>query len=57
MLDKMGVAARSGRMCADPVMDHYQIPAAVRISFAVYNTFEEIDRFIGALNKVIALFK
>ena len=57
MLDKMGVAARSGRLCADPVMDHYQVPATIRISFAVYNTFEEIDRFIEALIKVIALFK
>ena len=57
MLDKTGVAARSGRMCADPVMDHYQIPAAVRISFAVYNTLDEIDRFIEALTRVIALFK
>lgn len=57
MLDKMGVAARSGRMCADPVIDHYQVPAAVRISFAVYNTFEEIDRFVEALIRVIALFK
>jgi len=57
MLDKMGVAARSGRLCADPVMDHYQVSATVRISFAVYNTFEEIDRFIEALIKVISLFK
>jgi cysteine desulfurase/selenocysteine lyase len=57
MLDKMGVAARSGRLCADPVMDHYQVPATVRISFAVYNTFEEIDQFIEALIRVIALFK
>lgn len=57
MLDKMGVAVRSGRLCADPVMDHYQVPATVRISFAVYNTFEEIDQFIEALLRVIALFK
>lgn len=57
MLDKMGVAARSGRLCADPVMDHYQVPATVRVSFAVYNTFNEIDQFIEALIKVIALFK
>jgi cysteine desulfurase/selenocysteine lyase len=57
MLDKMGVAARSGRMCADPVMDHFQVPATVRVSFAVYNTFGEIDQFIEALIKVIALFK
>jgi len=57
MLDKTGVAARTGRLCADPVMDHYQVPATVRVSFAVYNTFEEIDLFIEALLKVIALFK
>lgn len=57
MLDKMGIAARSGRLCADPVMDHYQVPATVRISFAIYNTYDEIDRFIEALTRVIALFK
>jgi cysteine desulfurase/selenocysteine lyase len=57
MLDKMGIAARSGRLCADPVMDHYQVPATVRISFAIYNTYDEIDRFIDALTRVIALFK
>jgi cysteine desulfurase/selenocysteine lyase len=38
-------------------MDHYQVPATVRISFAIYNTYEEIDRFIDALTRVIALFK
>ena len=56
MLDKMGIAARSGRLCADPVMDHYQVPGTIRISFAIYNTFEEIDHFMEALKKVIALF-
>ncbi len=56
MLDKLGVAVRSGRLCADPVMDHFQVPGTVRISFAVYNTFSEIDCFIEALKKVIALF-
>lgn len=57
MLDKMGVAARSGRLCADPVMDHYQVQATMRISFGIYNTLDEVDRFIEALIKVIALFK
>ncbi|MEL7586843.1 MAG: cysteine desulfurase [Prolixibacteraceae bacterium] len=57
MLDKMGVAARSGRLCADPVMDHYQVSATMRISFGVYNTLDEVDRFIEALIKVLALFK
>ena len=56
ILDKMGIACRSGRLCADPVMDHYKIPAAVRVSFGVYNTTNEIDRFIEALSKAIAMF-
>ncbi|MGE4586304.1 MAG: aminotransferase class V-fold PLP-dependent enzyme [Mangrovibacterium sp.] len=57
MLDKMGIAVRTGRLCADPVMDHYGIPGAVRVSFAVYNTPEEIDRFREALQKAIAMFR
>lgn len=55
MLDKMGIAVRTGRLCADPVMDHYQVSATIRISFAVYNTFEEIDRLIEALQKLIVM--
>ena len=55
MLDKMGIAVRTGRLCADPVMDHYQQPATIRASFAVYNTFDEIDQFITALNKLVAM--
>jgi len=57
MLDKMGIAVRTGRLCADPVMDHYQVPGTVRISFAVYNTKEEIDTFIEALNKLVVMLK
>ena len=56
MLDKMAIACRTGRLCADPVMDHYKIPAAVRISFGVYNTVEEVDNFIETLNKVVTMF-
>lgn len=52
LLDKMGIAVRTGRHCADPVMEHYKIPGSVRISFGVYNTIEEIDHFIEALKKV-----
>jgi cysteine desulfurase / selenocysteine lyase len=52
LLDKMGIAVRTGHHCADPVMEHYQIPGTVRISFGIYNTIEEIDRFIEALEKV-----
>lgn len=55
MLDKMGIALRTGRLCADPVMDHYQQPATIRASFAVYNTFDEIDQLIAALNKLVAM--
>ncbi len=52
LLDKMGVAVRTGRLCADTVMTHYDIPGCVRISFGMYNTKAEIDAFIAALNKV-----
>ncbi|WP_430974384.1 aminotransferase class V-fold PLP-dependent enzyme [Sunxiuqinia rutila] len=55
MLDKMGIAVRTGRLCADPVMDHFQQPATIRVSFAVYNTLEEIDQFIEALKKLVAM--
>ncbi len=56
MLDKFGIAVRTGHHCADPLMDHFSIQGTVRASFAVYNTKEEIDQFIEALKKVIAMF-
>ncbi len=56
LLDKMGIAVRTGHHCADPVMQHYGIQGNVRISFGVYNTIEEIDIFIAALKKVVAMF-
>lgn len=52
LLDKTGVAVRTGHHCADPVMQHFQIPGTVRISFGIYNTIEEIDAFMQALLKV-----
>lgn len=55
MLDKMGIAVRTGRLCADPVMQHYNITGSIRVSFAVYNTLEEIDVFVAALNKLISM--
>ncbi|KOH45274.1 aminotransferase class V-fold PLP-dependent enzyme [Sunxiuqinia dokdonensis] len=55
MLDKMGIAVRTGRLCADPVMDHYGVQATIRVSFAVYNTFDEIDQFIVALKKLVVM--
>lgn len=55
MLDKMGIAVRSGRLCADTVMQHYNVTGTIRISFAVYNTIEEIDQFIAALKKLVMM--
>lgn len=51
MLDQFGVAVRTGHHCADTVMQHYKIFGTVRASFGIYNTKQEIDNFIGALNK------
>jgi len=56
MLDKFGIAVRTGHHCADPLMDHFGIQGTVRISFAFYNTIEEVDLFIEALKKVIKMF-
>ncbi len=52
LLDKMGIAIRTGHHCADPVMNHFKIPGTVRASFGIYNTLEEVDRFIEALARV-----
>lgn len=51
LLDKMGIAVRTGHHCAQPVMDFFKIPGTVRASFAFYNTHQEIDRFIEAVKK------
>ncbi|MBZ9728215.1 cysteine desulfurase [Salegentibacter sp. JZCK2] len=51
LLDKMGIAVRTGHHCAQPIMDFYKIPGTVRASFSFYNTKEEINRFIEAVKK------
>ena len=56
MLDKFGIAIRTGHHCADPLMDHFGIQGTARVSFALYNTAEEVDMFIEALKKVIQMF-
>lgn len=56
LLDKLGFAIRTGRMCADPIMNHYQVPSMMRISFAPYNTFEEIEQFCDALIRIRKMF-
>ena len=57
LLDKMGIAVRTGHHCADPVMARFGIPGTIRVSFGIYNTPEEIDRFAEALNKVISILR
>lgn len=56
MLDKMGIAVRTGHHCADPVMQHFDIQGTVRMSFGIYSTIDEIDAFLLALKRVIQLF-
>lgn len=51
ILDKMGIAVRTGHHCAQPIMDFYHIPGTVRVSFALYNTFEEVDILVEGLKK------
>jgi cysteine desulfurase/selenocysteine lyase len=55
ILDKMGIAVRTGHHCAQPIMDYYQIPGTIRASFMFYNTKEEIDVFISSLKKAIMM--
>jgi cysteine desulfurase/selenocysteine lyase len=51
IVDKLGIAVRTGHHCAQPIMDFYKIPGTVRASFAFYNTFEEIDKLVEAVKK------
>ena len=55
ILDKLGIAVRTGHHCAQPIMDYYQIPGTVRASFSFYNTKEEIDIFVTALQKAVTM--
>jgi cysteine desulfurase/selenocysteine lyase len=53
ILDKMGIAVRSGQMCAEPVMDRFGVTGMLRVSLAPYNTMEEAEYFMNCLNKAI----
>jgi cysteine desulfurase/selenocysteine lyase len=55
VVDREGVAIRTGHHCAQPVMDRFGIPATARASFAMYNTMDEVDAFVAALNRARAL--
>ena len=56
ILDKMGIAVRTGHHCADPIMQRFEIDGTIRVSFAFYNTKSEIDSLIEGLNKVKEMF-
>ena len=55
ILDKMGIAVRSGQMCAEPLMDRCGVTGMLRASFAPYNTMEEAESFVKCLNKAISM--
>lgn len=57
LLDKMGIAVRTGHHCTQPIMDFFQIPGTIRASFALYNTKEEIDIFIHSLNRSVNMLR
>jgi cysteine desulfurase/selenocysteine lyase len=57
LLDKQGIAVRTGHHCTQPLMDFYKIPGTTRASFAFYNTKEEIDLFVEAVEKSINMLK
>ncbi len=57
LLDKQGVAVRTGHHCTQPLMDFFKIPGTIRASFAFYNTKEEVDIFIKALNRSVNMLR
>jgi cysteine desulfurase/selenocysteine lyase len=56
IIDKMGIAVRTGHHCAMPLMDFLKIPGTVRASFSFYNNFQEIDQLVLAVKKVREMF-
>lgn len=56
LLDQLGVAVRTGHHCAQPLMTHFGVEGMVRASFGVYNTKDEVDRFVEAVGKVAKMF-
>jgi cysteine desulfurase/selenocysteine lyase len=57
ILDKMGIAVRSGQMCAEPLMDRFGVTGMLRASFAPYNTMQEAEYFVSSLRKAISMLK
>ena len=56
ILDRLGIAIRTGHHCAQPLIDHFGIPGTVRASFAAYNTFDEVDTLIKGIERAIKMF-
>lgn len=56
LLDQLGIAVRTGRMCTDPIMDHFGVPGMTRASFAFYNTESEIEALYNALIRIRGMF-
>ena len=57
LLDKMGIAVRTGHHCAQPIMDYYKIPVTIRASFAFYNTQDEFDTFVNGVQRAVAMLR
>lgn len=57
LIDKLGIATRTGHHCAQPVMDFYGVESMLRASFAMYNTMEEVDIFVDALKKALKVLR
>lgn len=57
IIDKLGVAIRTGHHCTEPLMNRFNVPGTARASFAFYNTFEEIDVFISAVRRAVKMLK
>jgi cysteine desulfurase/selenocysteine lyase len=57
LLDIRGIAVRTGQLCAQPTLQRFHLSSMVRVSFGIYNTFEEIDTFVEALKEVILLLR
>ena len=57
LLDKQGIAVRTGHHCTEPLMDLFKIPGTVRASLSFYNTFEEVDKLVAAVNRAAAMLR
>ena len=57
ILDKLGIAVRTGHHCTQPLMDWYQIPGTVRASFALYNNKADVDRLVEGVKKAVSMLK